>query len=87
MAPLTAAVVFPFELTGLGVFFAGFRRRNSRAPRKMRLLALFLCTLGILGLTSCCTTTTTFKTYTVTITGTSPTAAAQSTTVFLSVGN
>jgi hypothetical protein len=87
MAPLTAAVVFPFELTGLGVFFAGFRRRKSRAPRKMRLLALLLCTLGILGLTSCCTTTTTFKTYTVTITGTSPTAASQSASVFLSVGN
>jgi hypothetical protein len=53
----------------------------------MRLLALLLCTIGILGLTSCCTTTTAFKTYTVTITGTSPTAVTQSTTVLLSVGN
>jgi hypothetical protein len=87
IAPLTAAVVFPFELTSLGVFFAGIRRRKTRTTSRMRLLALLFCTLGILGLTGCCTTTTTFKTYTVTITGTSPTAAAESTTVFLSVGN
>jgi hypothetical protein len=87
IAPLTAAAIFPIELTGLGVLFAGFRRRKPRTSQRMRLLALLLCTIGILGLTACCTTTTTFKTYTVTITGTSPTAAAQSTTVLLSVGN
>jgi len=87
VAPLTAAAIFPFELTGLGVFFAGIRRRKPRAPRRMRLLTLFLCTVAILGLTSCCTTTTAFNTYTVTITGTSSTATAQSTSVMLSVGN
>ena len=87
IAPLTAAVVFPIELTGLGVLFAGLRRRKPRSNQRMRLLALLLCTIGILSLTACCTTTTTFKTYTVTITGTSPTATAQSTTVLLSVGN
>jgi sugar lactone lactonase YvrE len=87
MAPLTAAIVFPFELTGLGVFFSGLRRRKTPAPRRTRLIAFLLCTIGILGLAGCCTTTTTFKTYTVTITGTSPTAATQTTTVLLSVGN
>jgi hypothetical protein len=87
IAPLTAAVIFPIELTGLGVLFSGFRRRKPRSNQRMRLLALLLCTIGILSLTACCTTTTTFKTYTVTITGTSPTATAQSTTVLLSVGN
>jgi sugar lactone lactonase YvrE len=87
LAPLTAAAIFPFELTGLGVFFAGLRRRKSRATQRMRLLALLLCSIGILGLTACCTTTTTFNTYTVTIIGTSPTAAAASTSVLLSVGN
>jgi hypothetical protein len=87
IAPLTATVIFPIELTGLGVLFSGFRRRKPRSNQRMRLLALLLCTIGILSLTACCTTTTTFKTYTVTITGTSPTATAQSTTVLLSVGN
>jgi hypothetical protein len=87
LVPLTAAAVFPFELTGLGVFFAGLCRRKPRATQRMRLLALLLCSIGILGLTACCTTTTTFNTYTVTITGTSPTAAAASTSVLLSVGN
>jgi hypothetical protein len=85
VAPLTAAVIFPFELTGLGVFFAGLRRRNTPARRRMRLLALLLCTIGILGVTGCCFNTT-FKTYTVTITGTSSTAVAQSNSVFFSVG-
>jgi sugar lactone lactonase YvrE len=88
MAPLTAAIILPFELTGLGVFFSGLRRRKTRAHRRMRLLALLLCTIGILGLTSCCTTTTAFTTYTVTITGTNPTATGPATTtVLLSVGN
>jgi hypothetical protein len=87
MAPLTAAIIFPFELTGLGVFFNGLRRRKTPTHRRMRLLGLLLCTIGIVGLTGCCFSTTTFKTYTVTITGTSATAATQSTSVFFSVGN
>jgi hypothetical protein len=87
MSPLTAAIIFPFELTGLGVFFTGLRRRKTPTHRRMRLLGLLLCTIGIVGLTGCCFSTTTFKTYTVTITGTSSTAATQSTSVFFSVGN
>lgn len=87
LAPLTTAAIFPFELTGLGVFFAGLRRRKPGGTQRMRLLTVLLCSIGILGLTACCTTTTTFNTYTVTITGTSPTAAAASTSVLLSVGN
>jgi sugar lactone lactonase YvrE len=87
MAPLTAAIIFPFELTGLGVFLNGLRRRKTPTHRRMRLLGLLLCTIGIVGLTGCCFSTTTFKTYTVTITGTSATAATQSTSVFFSVGN
>jgi MBG domain (YGX type)/Bacterial Ig-like domain (group 3)/NHL repeat len=87
VAPLTAAAVFPFELTGLGVFFAGLRRRKPRATQRMRILSVLLCSIAILGLTACCTTTTNFNTYTVTITGTSPSAAAASTSVLLSVGN
>jgi hypothetical protein len=88
-APITAAAVFPVELTGLGVFFAGLRRRKQLGTQKMRLLAIILFSLGILGLTGCGCPSTTFQTYTINITGTSITfpAPAQSTSVILSVGN
>jgi len=87
LAPITVAAVFPFELTGLGVFFAGFRRRKKPSTPKIRLLTAILLSFGILGLAGCCFNTT-FKTYTVNITGTSvsSTTPAQSTSVFLSVG-
>jgi len=89
IAPITVAAVFPLELTGLGVFFAGFSRRRTRAPQKRNLLVIFLFSLGILGLAGCCFNTTTFTTYTINVTGTSVsfTAPAQSTSVILSVGN
>ena len=87
LAPITVAAVFPFELTGLGVFFAGFRRRKKPGTPQIRLLTAILLSFGILGLAGCCFNTT-FKTYTVNITGTSvsSTTPAQSTSVFLSVG-
>jgi hypothetical protein len=89
LAPVTAAAVFPFELTGIGVFFAGLRRRKKLGTQKMRLLAVILFSLGILGLTGCGCPSTTFQTYTINITATSvsSTAPAQSTSVLLSVGN
>jgi len=89
LAPITAAAVFPVELTGLGVFFAGFRRRKKLGTQKIRLLAVILFSLGILGLTGCGCPSTAYQTYTINITGTSVsfTAPAQSTSVVLSVGN
>jgi MBG domain (YGX type)/Bacterial Ig-like domain (group 3)/NHL repeat len=87
LAPITAAAVFPIELTGLGVFFAGIRRRKKLGTQKMRLLAVILFSLGILGLTGCGCPSTVFQTYTINITATSSTAPAQSTSVILSVGN
>ncbi len=88
LAPITAAAVFPVELTGLGVFFAGFRRRKL-GTRKMHLLTVILFSLAILGLTGCGCPSTTFNNYTIVITGTSvnSSAPAQSTSVILSVGN
>jgi len=88
-APITAAAVFPVELSGLGVFFAGLRRRKKLGTQKMRLLAVILFSLGILGLTGCGCPSTVFQTYTITITATSvsSTAPVQSTSVILSVGN
>ncbi|HTC76234.1 MAG TPA: MBG domain-containing protein [Edaphobacter sp.] len=89
LAPITAAAVFPVELTGIGVFFAGLRRRKKLGTQKMRLLAIILFSLGILGLTGCGCPSTVFQTYTINITATSVsfTAPAQSTSVILSVGN
>jgi MBG domain (YGX type)/Bacterial Ig-like domain (group 3) len=88
-APITAAAIFPVELTGLGVFFAGLRRRKKPGTQKMRLLAVVLFSLGILGLTGCGCPSTVFQTYTINITATSVStiAPAQSTSVLLSVGN
>jgi MBG domain (YGX type)/Bacterial Ig-like domain (group 3)/NHL repeat len=89
LAPIAAAAVFPLELTGLGVFFAGLRRRRKLGPQKMRLLAIIFFSLGILGLTGCGCPSTVFQTYTINIAATSAssTAPAQSTSVILSVGN
>ena len=89
LAPITAAAVFPVELTGLGVFFAGFRRRRKLGNQQMRLIAVILFSLGILGLTGCGCPSTVFQTYTITITANSvsSTTPTQSTSVILSVGN
>ncbi len=88
-APITAAVVFPVELTGLGVFFAGLRRRKRLGTQKMHLLTVILFSLAILGLTGCGCPSTAFNNYTIVITGTAvnSSATAQSTSVILSVGN
>ncbi|WP_433965858.1 beta strand repeat-containing protein [Tunturiibacter gelidiferens] len=87
LTPITAAAVFPVELTGLGIFFAGLRRRRKLGTQEIRLLTFLLLSFGILGLAGCCFNTT-FQTYTVSVTGTSVnfTTPAQSTSVFLSVG-
>jgi hypothetical protein len=89
LAPITAAVVFPVEFTGIGVFFAGLCRRKKLGTQKMRLLAVILFSLGILGLTGCGCPNTVFQTYTINITATSVTftTPTQSTSVILSVGN
>ena len=67
----------------------GFAGLTTRRKKKTSLLLLSLVTLGILGLSGCCFNSTTFKTYTINITGTSAnsSAPAQSTSVILSVGN
>ena len=94
LAPITIAAVFPFELTGLGVFFAGLLRRKrgvlsnrtspTRAP-KMRLMLALLCTAGLIGLAGCACFTSVYKNYTVTITGTAAAAGPQSASIVLSV--
>jgi MBG domain (YGX type)/Bacterial Ig-like domain (group 3)/NHL repeat/Abnormal spindle-like microcephaly-assoc'd, ASPM-SPD-2-Hydin len=88
-APITAAAVFPVELTGLGVFFVGLRRGKKLGTQKMHLLAVLIFSLAILGLTGCGCPSTTFQSYTISINATSATfiAPAQSTSVILSVGN
>jgi hypothetical protein len=86
LAPITVAAVFPFELTGLGVFFAGIRRKKL-GTQQMRLLAVMLFSVAILGLTGCGCPSTVFQTYTINIAATSSAAPAQSTSVLLSVGN
>ena len=55
----------------------------------MRLLAIIVFSLGILGLAGCGCPSTAFQTYTINIVGTSVsfTAPSQSTSVLLSVGN
>jgi sugar lactone lactonase YvrE len=78
LTPITVAAVFPFELTGLGVFCAGLlRRRKSPQPGstkakripKMRLTLALLCTAGLIGLTGCACFTSIYQNYTVIITG------------------
>jgi hypothetical protein len=91
LAAVTAAAIFPAELTGLGVLFAGLRRRKSLRGRSGTLkahLLFFVFTIAIFGLMGCGMPNTSFKTYTINITGTSLNfpAAAQTTSVDLSVG-
>jgi hypothetical protein len=88
-AQITVAAVFPIELTGLGIFFAGLRRRKRSGPQKLRFLAALLFSFAVLGLTGCGCPPTVFQTYTINISATSVsfTAPAQSTSVILSVGN
>jgi sugar lactone lactonase YvrE len=89
LAPLTVAATFPVEIAGVGVLFAGLRRRRRPRTQKMNLLAIILLSLGILGLAGCGCPPTAYQTYTISITATSVsfTAPAQSTSVLLSVGN
>ena len=71
LAPFTVATIFPAELTGLGVLFAGLRRRKTLGTQKMRLLLMIVFTLGILGLVGCGCPSTAFHSYSINITGTS----------------
>jgi hypothetical protein len=89
LAPLTAATIFPVELTSLGVCFAGFRRRTVKNRQGIRLFAAGLFTLGMLVLTGCGTVTTGVRDYTINVTGTSvsfPTQVQTATSVVLTVG-
>ena len=89
LAPLTAATIFPVELTSLGVCFAGFRRRTVKNRQGVRLLAAGIFTLGMLVLTGCGTVTTGVRDYTINVTGTSvssPTQVQTATSVVLTVG-
>jgi sugar lactone lactonase YvrE len=91
LAAITAAAIFPAELTGLGLLFAGLRRRKSLRGTSGTLnknLLLIVFTIAMFGLMGCGIPNTSFKTYTINITGTSLNfpAAAQTTSVDLSVG-
>jgi hypothetical protein len=88
LAPFTVATIFPAELTGFGVLFAGLRRRKALGTQKVRLLLLIVFTLGILGLVGCGCPNTVFHTYSINVTGTSLSfpAPAQTISVLLSVG-
>jgi hypothetical protein len=82
--PITAAAVFPFELTGLGVCFSGLRRRTSSRNKRHLLIILFMA-LGMIGLTGCGVVTTPSHSYTISVTGTSmsfPTASQTASVVF-----
>jgi sugar lactone lactonase YvrE len=84
---ISCAFLLPFQMTS--VLLAGFRRhRKARSRNSMRLWLMAAITFGILGLSGCNCFNTTFKTYTITVTGTSTLGGppAQSTTVELSVG-
>ena len=90
IAPVAFAATLPFELTGLGVLFAGTRRKrrwSARSPR-LRVLLLLLGTAALMGLAGCACFTSVYKNYTITVTGTStvPGVASQSASVILSVG-
>jgi hypothetical protein len=98
-APVAVAAVLPFELSGLGVFFAGLWRRGRRGLGErgptgracsaiVRLGFLLICTMGLLGLVGCACFTSVYQTYTVTVTGTSSIVgvSSQTTSVTLSVG-
>lgn len=84
--PITVAATIPVELTGLTVLFASIRRRK-RLPARARLLVIILGSLFTLALAGCGCPPTVYETYTVTITGASPGATTQTTTVVLSVGS
>ena len=88
-APIAFAATLPFEITGLGVLFAGRRRRKAlhNSPR-LRLLLMLLCAAGLMGLAGCACFTSVYKNYTINVTGntTVPGVASQTTSVILSVG-
>jgi Bacterial Ig-like domain (group 3)/MBG domain (YGX type)/NHL repeat len=85
-APVTAAMIFPFELAGAGLCFSGMRRK-SLVNRKQLFIILFLL-IGMIGLTGCGAVTTPYKSYTISVTGTpvSFPSAPVTTSVVLSVG-
>ena len=88
LLPITVAAIFPFELTGLGVFLTGCFRRKGRLASGKRLLLLLFLTLGALGLSGCGCFTSAYQVYTVTVTGTSSVIGTtpQTATVTLTVG-
>ncbi len=91
LATVAAAAIIPTELTGLGILLAGLRRRKNLRRTSGTLkthLLLIAFTIAIFGLMGCGIPNTSFKTYTINITGTSLNfpAAAQTTSVDLSVG-
>ncbi|WP_176441791.1 MBG domain-containing protein [Granulicella rosea] len=83
-----SAAMLPIMLFGLGFLGFSIRNRKRLGLDKMRLLVLIIGTLGIMGMTGCGCPTTTFKTYTINVTGVSTTVVApsSSTSVVLSVG-
>ena len=89
LAPLTAATIFPMELTSLTVCCAGFRRRTAEKRQRTRFFAAGLFTIAMLILTGCGVVTTGVHDYTINVTGTSvsfPTQVQTATSVVLTVG-
>ena len=87
-APITAAAVFPFELTGFSVLFAGARRRRTITPGRKRWLTVLVLSVGMIAVAGCNCITSVYQTYTITVTGvaTNGNAPTQTTSVLLSVG-
>jgi hypothetical protein len=87
MPPGFAAMVLPFNFSGLATLLAGVLKRRQSAKRSRMLLILCLLALALMvvGLTGCGCPPTGHQTYLITVTGTSGSESA-STTVTLVVG-
>jgi hypothetical protein len=80
--------MLPWPLGGLGALLAGIYRGKVRGRRGARLVMFAVVMLGVLGLNGCNCFNTSYKTYTIAVTGTSTLGGPppQSATVQLSVG-
>jgi sugar lactone lactonase YvrE len=84
---LSCAFLLPLQMSGM--LLAVFRRRKPRYRRALKWWLMAAVTFSILGLSGCNCFNTAFKTYTITVTGTSTLGGPppQSATVLLSVGS
>lgn len=83
---ISAAAVFPMQLSGLGMLAMGIRRRRTMGRHHWMLLLLLA--VGLFGMAGCGYSNATYHIYPVTVTGTSVGGgpAPASTTMYLAVG-